>query len=1012
MFLVLHRPCGRPGEGADSKAGRGSEFQVESWGFWRRAGCRGACATARCNWAGWAADEARAERSGTLPRTASGNLEIPVTGASGRHSENITGWCGLGFGESQPTRQQVSPRKQDPPRHRERAPVKKNAFVRALLGLAVITLGVACGGGGGGGGAVGDSGNGGTGPQTPSYFGVTAQPLFGVSLYWQPTGTPLPGQTYRIYRKDPNQSTFSLLREIAVTTHYDLQVYAGASYQYFVKSFANGIESTPTSTVAATAIQNGIGIRDSSFTRIEGPREATYNIRVAPDNTSGYYVLHTSGTQGQLAFINNWHEETSRVAINGVLAVYELPDSRSLVISTAGLQVASQSTNPGALSSVVGWPALGMSTGFKALIGGHQADPIVVTQGGSARLTAQGTFANYRSGGAPSSSILCGDAAGAFAHRVDLISFAECSIRRWTDAAGWASTTVPLPSTLASNSGANLCGTIQLTDGRIAVIGVEKRSPTFQDLVCYFVSATNAVSSPVWLDDFGSADTQSFRNRFRFHTSSARGWRSTSDFDHDISVMRPSDSEAEIAWRKSYTTGSNRPDDLVICRLPVGSTSWSTAHRMVADNYGATSGMAACKSDSGGYMVCWGPSFSYSSIPMTFRRWQIFASGTLDIQHAEGLPDSTYYDGVIGWIRPSSAMAVGVVTSSSWVAGHKALDGARIGWRPSGGTTPTAAFTATPLSGGVPLTVQFSDSSTGFPTSWSWDFNNDGVIDSTQRNPSWTYTTSGYKSVRLQVSNGSNSAWFTRPDYIQAGVPNAALNMLAVSPGSYRRGSTLSGCSWTNEDPPHQVTLSYPFWMSKYEVTQAQYLALMGTNPSFYASGSLQKPVENVSFNNAVAYCAALNAAEQAAGRLPYGYVYRLPTEAEWEYCCRAGTTTEWHTGSTLPSGSENFNRWMGMPGYPNGLPAAVGSFQANPWGFHDMHGNVQEWALDANSWTYPSTPVTNPFVSTGDGRVSRGGYYEGSANCCRSSVRDWHPDPNARYFYIGFRVALGPVYN
>lgn len=317
---------------------------------------------------------------------------------------------------------------------------------------------------------------------------------------------------------------------------------------------------------------------------------------------------------------------------------------------------------------------------------------------------------------------------------------------------------------------------------------------------------------------------------------------------------------------------------------------------------------------------------------------------------------------------------------------------------------PVVSFTATPTTGGAPLVVQFTDTSTQAPTAWQWDFDNDGVVDSTLQNPSWTYTSDGLFSVRLVATNFLGQGSLTRSHLVQVGtaVPNPLLDMIAIAPGTFQMGSP------SFEQPVHPVTLNAPFWIGKYEVTQAQYQALMGNNPSEFVGP--QRPVEFVSWDEARAYCAALTAVEQAAGRVPVGYQYRLPTEAEWEYCCRAGTTTEWNTGSSLTTSQANFGGALATPSFSFGQTAAVGSYPPNAFGLHDMHGNVSEWCLDSFA-PYPAGPVTEPFVTGGNQRVIRSGPYslQYSANSCRSATR-FYAGPLAWWNGLGFRVVLGYV--
>ncbi len=229
--------------------------------------------------------------------------------------------------------------------------------------------------------------------------------------------------------------------------------------------------------------------------------------------------------------------------------------------------------------------------------------------------------------------------------------------------------------------------------------------------------------------------------------------------------------------------------------------------------------------------------------------------------------------------------------------------------------------------------------------------------------------------------------------------PPSSLNMVAIPAGSFQMGSATGQA---NEQPVHAVTISRPFWVGAYEVIQAQYQAVMGNNPSTWQAP--QRPVEQVSWNSAIAYCSALTATEAAAGRIPAGYQYRLPTEAEWEYVCRAGTTTEWNTGASLSTSQANFSNLLGQT-------TVVGSYAANPWGLFDTHGNVWEWCHDSwdGSANYPSSVVSDPYVSSGPFRVVRGGdWYFAAANCRSADRRGYNPGYTNNG--IGFRVVLAPI--
>jgi formylglycine-generating enzyme required for sulfatase activity len=169
----------------------------------------------------------------------------------------------------------------------------------------------------------------------------------------------------------------------------------------------------------------------------------------------------------------------------------------------------------------------------------------------------------------------------------------------------------------------------------------------------------------------------------------------------------------------------------------------------------------------------------------------------------------------------------------------------------------------------------------------------------------------------------------------------------------------------------------------------------MGTDPSTYKGPD--RPVEMVSWDDVREFCRKLTDRERAAGRLPSRFVYTLPTEAQWEYACRAGTTGR-YAGELDDLGWYKFN--SGDQTQP------VSRKQPNDWGFYDMHGNVWEWCLDWKG-SYPSGTVTDPTgPESGSGRVKRGGSYDNVAVGCRSTGR-FALAPGVRYFDLGFRLAL-----
>ncbi len=200
-------------------------------------------------------------------------------------------------------------------------------------------------------------------------------------------------------------------------------------------------------------------------------------------------------------------------------------------------------------------------------------------------------------------------------------------------------------------------------------------------------------------------------------------------------------------------------------------------------------------------------------------------------------------------------------------------------------------------------------------------------------------------------------------------------------------------------DDAHDVTLTKPFKMGVHEVTQAQYEQVMGVNPSIFKGAD--NPVEKVNWDDAVEFCRKLSElpAEKEAGN-----VYRLPTEAEWEYACRAGTTTKYSFGDD-ESDLEDYP-WYDSNSADKTHP--VGSKQPNAWGLYDMHGNVREWCRDRFG-DYPSGSVTDPSGATsGSFRVIRGGCWYFTAEYCRSAYRG-RGYPSIRNGLSGFRVCLSP---
>jgi len=267
------------------------------------------------------------------------------------------------------------------------------------------------------------------------------------------------------------------------------------------------------------------------------------------------------------------------------------------------------------------------------------------------------------------------------------------------------------------------------------------------------------------------------------------------------------------------------------------------------------------------------------------------------------------------------------------------------------------------------------------------------------------------------------------------------IEMVYILAGSFAMGSSNS--LDTNAQPPHQVTLTQGFYMGKFQVTQELYEAVMGTNPSWFTTANVRppatgeadarRPVETVSWYDTIVFCNRLSIREGLTPvyemqdvnntsiwttdtarwgavpsssdarwnsvRIVFGSTgYRLPTEAQWEYACRAGTTTAYNTGDVI---TDNTGWYRDNS---SEMTRQVGLKPANAWGLHDMHGNVWEWCWD---WmeNYTDTPKEDPAGSTsGDHRVRRGGDWSNSAQYVRSAPRGSY-SPIHMVSHLGFRL-------
>jgi formylglycine-generating enzyme required for sulfatase activity len=241
------------------------------------------------------------------------------------------------------------------------------------------------------------------------------------------------------------------------------------------------------------------------------------------------------------------------------------------------------------------------------------------------------------------------------------------------------------------------------------------------------------------------------------------------------------------------------------------------------------------------------------------------------------------------------------------------------------------------------------------------------------------------------------------------------LNLVSIPPGEFLLGSPEGEVGRRiNEGPQTRVRISRGFWLASYETTVTQYWKVTGSSPVRGTKGvndNPDKPCTHVSWAQATNFCYLLTRYERDANRLPDGYVYRLPTEAEWEYACRAGTATRYSFGDDSDYELLSTYAWFRTNVILSLLEAhPVGIKAPNPWGLYDMHGNALEWCWDF-ILKYPGGIVTDFVGTASDSRgwhLLRGGGAESSASDCRSAFR-WSGASDEGLWNSGFRVALAP---
>ena len=218
------------------------------------------------------------------------------------------------------------------------------------------------------------------------------------------------------------------------------------------------------------------------------------------------------------------------------------------------------------------------------------------------------------------------------------------------------------------------------------------------------------------------------------------------------------------------------------------------------------------------------------------------------------------------------------------------------------------------------------------------------------------------------------------------------MELVLIPAGSFMMGSEKGH---ENKKPVHKVTISQPFYIGKYPVTQSQWVAVMGSNPSRYKGSD--NPVENVTWNEVQDFIIKLNAKEGHSR-------YRLPTEAEWEYAARAGTSSEFFFGDN----QDELSKYGWYNGNSGKTTHPVGQKLPNAWGLYDVYGNILEWVQDRFGDYSVAAEIDPKGPPSGSGRVIRGGSFNSSAEYCRSANR-YIFSPDYRFGNLGFRLALSP---
>ena len=259
---------------------------------------------------------------------------------------------------------------------------------------------------------------------------------------------------------------------------------------------------------------------------------------------------------------------------------------------------------------------------------------------------------------------------------------------------------------------------------------------------------------------------------------------------------------------------------------------------------------------------------------------------------------------------------------------------------------------------------------------------------------------------------GQSGVWVDRKaaienDQFYRAVPfSPPEGMVFIPPGTFRMGSPEKESGRDDDELQVDVILTKGFWMGATEVTQSEYEKVMGNNPSDF-QGNPNRPVDSVSWFEAVEYCEKLTEVHRESGVIPDGAAYRLPTSAEWEYACRAWTSTRFNYGED-PAVYQLFNyawedKGSGVTTHP------VGQLEPNAWGLYDMHGNVWEYCQDWFGNSKSGLHVDPQGPSTGNFKIQRGGGIFEDSNAFRCARKNW-TRPELRFRNLGFRVVLAAL--